>query len=245
MGRNEDRVARVRALRNHAKACSVPVAGPSAGKAKVDAMMEAIRGSSAAAGIKATAEVDYQLYLKTFEGADGKGEPKLRDAGAGQKKSFRLRGRSFLFTWNWSFLERALPDGTPPAADTRALWRLWREWKKEKKATLGVKRSTSTMERSLDSEDKNRVHLHWKIDLEEAIDHARKDAFTFHGVYPDARPTVVLLGPGGKAARGTSFAEASNRGHFYAWAPKRGTLFTGTNWHPFKDYKVGIFTAWA
>ena len=209
-------MARVRALRCHGRECGVPLAEPFAGKPKVAAMMAAIRGSSAAAAIKTKAEIDYKLYLQTFAGVHGERGPQPKPENAGQRKSFRLRGRSFLFTWNWSFLEQALPDGTPPPADTRALWRLWRHWKKEKKASLGVTRSTSTLERSLDSEDKNRVHLHWKIDLEEAIDHATRDAFTFHGVYPNARPTIAVLGPGGKAARGASFAEACNRGHFYA-----------------------------
>ena len=60
MVRNVDRVARVRALRSHATACGVQVADPSAGKTKVGAMVAAIRGSSAAAVIKAKAEVDYQ-----------------------------------------------------------------------------------------------------------------------------------------------------------------------------------------
>jgi len=33
---------------------------------------------------------------------------------------FRLRGKSFLFTWNWDFLGKDLPDGTPPPADAAA-----------------------------------------------------------------------------------------------------------------------------
>ena len=32
--------------------------------------------------------------------------------------------------------------------------------------------------------------------------------------------------------------EASNRAHFYTWAPKKGTLFTGANYKPFQDYRV-------
>ena len=41
-----------------------------------------------------------------------------------------------------------------------------------------------------------------------------------------------------KGARGVSFEEASNRGHFYCVVQKEGTLHTGTNWHPCKDYRV-------
>ena len=64
---------------------------------------------------------------------------------------------------------------------------------------------------------------------------------SFHGVLPDVRPTFAAgaaAAQPGRKARGANFAEASNRAHFYAWAPKVGTLYTGTNWHPFKDYRV-------
>ena len=47
--------------------------------------------------------------------------------------SFRLRGKSILFTFNWDFLRRAFPDGTPGAASVDALWELWRVWKREMK----------------------------------------------------------------------------------------------------------------
>ena len=33
---------------------------------------------------------------------------------------FRLRGKSFLFTWSWDFLGKDLPDGTPSPADAAA-----------------------------------------------------------------------------------------------------------------------------
>ena len=111
MVRNEHRVAKVRALRARGRECGVPLAEPFAGKAKVDAMMTAIRGSSAATEIKAKAEIDYKLYLATYEGADGEGEQQPKPGGAKQRKSFKLRGTSFLFTWNWSLCKQALPDG--------------------------------------------------------------------------------------------------------------------------------------
>ena len=33
--------------------------------------------------------------------------------------------------------------------------------------------------------------------------------------------------------------EAKNRGHFYCWAPKIGTIHVTTNYEPFKEYRVG------
>jgi len=51
-----------------------------------------------------------------------------------QRGGFRLRGKSILFTYNWNFLGRRFPDGTPAAASEDALWELWRVWKRLKKA---------------------------------------------------------------------------------------------------------------
>ena len=46
---------------------------------------------------------------------------------------FRLRGKSFLFNYNWDFFGKPFPDGTPPAADVAGLWHLWKTWKNDKK----------------------------------------------------------------------------------------------------------------
>ena len=110
----------------------------------------------------------------------------------------------------------------------------------EKKDDEGVQRSTSTLEESLNScgdGTSYRVHIHWKVNLAEAIDRETTASFSFHGVKPDARRTFVTTAQG-KAARGITWEEASNRGHFYCWAPKRGSLYKGTNWKPFADYRV-------
>ena len=77
----------------------------------------------------------------------------------------------------------------------------------------------------------DRLHFHWKVNLREPVELSNTVAFAFHGVQPDARATVVLAALT-KQARGANAAEASNRGHFYAWAPKNGTLYRGTNWAP-------------
>ena len=103
--------------------------------------------------------------------------------------------------------------------------------------TLCVVKSTSTLEESLEAKLSGRVHLHWKIDLAAAIDHSTVDAFRFHGVGPDVR-TPWVYESGEKQPRGSSYREAVNRGHFYCWAPKLGTLYTGSNWKPWRKYRV-------
>ena len=146
-----------------------------------------------------------------------------------------LRGTSFLFTYNDLFFSLFFKDGTPPFASLDGLWAAWRLWEEERKEALGIVRSTSTVERSLNSPDADRVHIHWKVDLKEPIDWRTKDSVAFHGVVPNHRTTVAH---GIKAARGTSFRAASDRGHFYTWANKLGTCRVATNYEPWIDYKV-------
>ena len=170
--------------------------------------------------------------------------PAAAAAAAAEEKPKKraLRGRSFLLTYNHDFFNKAFPDGTPAVQTTGELWRLWKKWKNEKIQELGVSRSTSTLERSLHSPLEGRVHFHWKADLHEVVDNRTTAIFWFHGIEPDVRTTSDLL-PGGsaaptRAARGVSFQEASNRGHFYCWAAKKGTLKRGTNYAPFKNFRV-------
>jgi hypothetical protein len=82
----------------------------------------------------------------------------------------------------------------------------------------------------LHSADEGRVHLHWKVDLADAVDCRTTEAFAFHGVRPDARATWEPKGI--FAARGNSQGQASNRCHFYCWAPKLGSLKRDATWKP-------------
>ena len=234
----------VKPLRAIARAFGVPQVRDNAPREKVPAMVAGIRKQPLERGDRQKLEDAVSAYLASFPGVPDYAHP----AGAGDDASgsyaagFRVRGRSFLLTYNRLFADRAFPDGTPPAASNDDLWSLWCDWKKRKKKELGVEESTSTLEESLDSEDAGRVHFHWKLNLKKAIDNATPVVFAFHGVVPDVRPTVALTSqtPAGtlKAPRGASLAEASNRAHFYAWAPKKGTLFRGTNRPPWKKYRV-------
>ena len=58
---------------------------------------------------------------------------------AGNDDKCRLRGKSFLLTYNWDFLGKVFPDGTAAAITSEELWNLWRAWRKLKKRELGGK----------------------------------------------------------------------------------------------------------
>ena len=223
------RKALVQKLRVVARSCKVSLCRDDCGMDKVRAMVEAIRASEGPTEDKEEAERYFSAFAATF----GTSVP----ATVGQPTGFRLRGRSFLLTYNWDFLNKALPDGTAPLCTPSSVWRLWKLWKKQKQEELNVILSTSTLERSLHSPTPDRVHLHWKVNLQEAVDFSSAEVFEFHGVRPDARPTTALQTETRKA-RGASFVEASNRAHFYCWVPKEGSLFRGTNYKPFLDYRV-------
>ena len=82
-----------------------PTARDDVGKAKVLAMVAALK--TASLDDEATQQVLSleQAYLHAFPGVSDQSRPvKLAP--------FRLRGTSFLLTWNWSFATRQLPYGT-------------------------------------------------------------------------------------------------------------------------------------
>ena len=233
-------------LRRCAHACGVDRCRDDAGRQKVKEMVEAIRAADGPAESQEEAEQAYASYEATYAAAPP--QEAAADAGAGAAAGqegvqagggFRLRGKSFLFTYNWKFLSRPRPDGTPPAQSEEALWNEWKAWKKARKKALGIRQSSSTLERSVKSRHKGRVHFHWKVNLATALDQATTEGFEFCGVKPDARATVVAKAADGqKKPRGANFLEASNRGHFYTVAPKVGTLYSDSNWKAWTNYRV-------
>ena len=86
-----------------------------------------------------------------------------------------------MFTYKWDFCNEAFPDGVPPVVSPEELWASWRAWAASKKQDLGAKQSTSTLERSLRCSLEGRMHIHWKINLEEPLDKKTRAVFTFHG----------------------------------------------------------------
>ena len=247
MPRNAERVALVATLRELARGCNVARVREFASRSKVQGMMASIRTADGHEDMKAQAEDTFAKYELTFnlgganqDGADVEADPGVADVADAfvqpALREFRLRGKSFLFTYNWEFFSKPFPDGTAAPVDAEALWSLWRTWKAEVKRRTKVVKSSHTMEESRESASEYRVHFHWKVDLEQPIDHRTTAAFAFHGVKPDAQTTHGV--EGAKQGRGVTAAAASNRGHFYCWAPKIGTVHVGGNWHPFRDYRV-------
>jgi len=223
------RKVQVQILRKCAKTCQVSQARDDAKRERVQEMAQAIAASSGPEQSKSDAAAAFEIYESTFadaQAADGQQPP---------RNGFRLRGKSFLLTYNWDFLHRPLPDGTAPLAGNKEVWQLWKEWKTLAKKELVVVHSTSKLEQSLNSDTPDRVHLHWKIDLKTALDQTTTDNFAFHGIRPQVETTMVDFA---KKARGGNAQMASNRGHFYCWAPKLGSLSRGSNWRPFRDYRV-------
>ena len=232
----------VQVLRKVARATGLQLVRDDAAQERVSSFAQAIESSAATEKDKRLARAAFTAYQATWasEEAPAPSVGQQAPADDGGANGFRLRGESFLLTYNWDFFNEPMPDGTAPPSDPAELWKLWVEWKATKKKELKVRQSTSKMERSLRSKDFGRVHLHWKTNLKNKLDNRSTGIFAFHGIKPDVRPTVVdkAAALAGKKARGASFQQASNRGHFYAWAPKRGTLYRGTNYKPFEDYRV-------
>ena len=160
MTRCTDRVRHAQALRKHARACNVAVVSDTSGRKLVTEMMERIRAASGPTKAKEDAEKEFKLYEQTFQDEAPLPAPPLQAAAVG----FRLRGKSFLFTYNWDFFNKALPDGVPALTDAAELWTLWCTAKKRMKKDLDIVKSSSTLEESLLSKLPGRVHLHWKVD---------------------------------------------------------------------------------
>ena len=227
----------VQSLRRAGKNCSVPLVRDSASRQRVEEFAQKVFDSDGPEEEKTAARRALEAYLQTWPGeAEEDEEEGQEEEEQAEQAGFRLRGRSFLLTYNWDFWGKLFPDGTAAPSTVAELWSLWREFKKEKKKELQVKKSTSTLEESLKSADAGRVHFHWKVDCLKDFDEPDTKCFAFHGVCPDARRSLVTAAS--KQARGANVAEASNRGHFYCWAPKVGTLRVGTNYAPFDDYRV-------
>ena len=138
----------VQTLRASGRACGVPLVRDDVGHAKVCAFAEAIEASAGPRDAKVKARAACAAYARLRAPLGEALLPEERGQGAaGERGACRLRGKSFLLTYNWDFFGKAFPDGSPPAASPGALWTSWRVWTAGKKQELGVERITSTVER--------------------------------------------------------------------------------------------------
>jgi len=154
-----------------------------------------------------------------------------------QDAKFRLRARAFLLTFN-SLLFAAVPD----------IWQLFLNWVQERCKSFAATYWSATMEESLNSEDKGRVHFHcyfsWHDSSSSGIDHTTTDAWMFRGV----RPRVDI----NREHRGPShWRKATQHGHFYVQVCKKGTLNAATNyaawggdWVPDAWWVVTLWRPW-
>jgi hypothetical protein len=137
-------------------------------------------------------------------------------------------------TAEWKFHAAQLTynsvDGDWASADKivlRALFDRFVSFVDELSKQLKMTKASITMEESLATGTHVHIHLYFHTD---SLYHRRNlDPFTFEGIHPH----VVA-----NRARGNAFSGAVRHGHFYVVAEKVGTLFTWTNFVPFREYPV-------
>lgn len=239
----------IQSLRRAGVVCNIHGISDDASRPRVEAFVNTILASAGPSKAKALARASLAEYVSTFKGdAQGASDKKTKKRARSRKTVTgpavtngpplrRVRGKSHLFTYNWDFLGSPYKDGSAHARDAEELWQQWQTWEAQAQSRLGVSRHSATIEQSLNADCDDRLHIHWKIDLESPVDLPSVEPFAFHGIWPDVRSTWDSIGSG-KKARGTSLEMSSNRAHFYCWCEKKGSLFQSTNWEPFVDYRV-------
>ena len=125
-------------------------------------------------------------------------------------KSFRLRARAFMLTFNsLSFVADA------------AFFKDLVAWVKERVKRFGATIYSACLEQSEHSDDEGRVHLHayfsWHSAGSQGIDHTTTDEWVYLGV----RPRVDC---NSEARSAWQWLKATQHGHFYVQVEKEGTV---------------------
>ena len=121
-------------------------------------------GNGEGGGVEAEAEGAAGNAGGAEEATGGAGE---QGGEGGAERGFRMRGKSFLITYNYRFFSRPFPDGTPACASPNALWLLWKEWLAGRVEAIAITTYTLKMEESLNSPDEKRVHIHLKVNFKD------------------------------------------------------------------------------
>ena len=111
-------------MRKAAKAAGVhhsDLPKDNASREKVQALARKVEESNASAAQKAEVAAAFKAYEDSWPVEEDECEEDYELV-----KGFRLRGTSFLLTYNWDFFGTDFPDGTPAAASPGGLWRLWK-----------------------------------------------------------------------------------------------------------------------
>ena len=128
-------------------------------------------------------------------------------AAASKEGAFRFQSRAVLLTY----------QGIDAAeAEALKVWRRFLNFAKSNKRTWGVVHWTATMETNKDGGH----HLHLMLDFLKSVDRTAP-FFSFEGRSPNARANDLL---GAGWSRSEQWQVSVNRGHFYVWANKRGTV---------------------
>ena len=116
MDAKETRKSLVKQLRAYARFCGAKQVRDDCGRAKVSVMFKSICNKATA-----TQKVEAQ---KVFDAYEATWNPTKVDEEVGPEstdRKFRLRGKSFLLTYNWDFFGKALEDNTSRSEDVAAL----------------------------------------------------------------------------------------------------------------------------
>ena len=106
-----ERKVHVQALRACARACGIALVRDDAGQGRVRDFVAAIAGSRGPAREKAKAREAYRAYAATWP-PTGVALPLAPQAPANIGGGHvRLRGTSFMLTYNWDFFHTPFPDG--------------------------------------------------------------------------------------------------------------------------------------
>ena len=124
-----------------------------------------------------------------------------------QRDGFRVRARAVLLTY------QGFAAGTSEAS---RVWGGFLKFVQRNKKAWGVNHWTATLETNQDGNH----HLHLMLDFFQAIDRTSR-FFAFESRCPNASPND-LLGDGW--SRSKRWQTSVDRGHFYAWANKKGTV---------------------
>ena len=124
-----------------------------------------------------------------------------------KEKAFRFQSRAVLLTYQGF-----------DAVEVEALkaWSRFLAFVHSNKRAWGVSHWTATMEKNKDSAH----HLHLMLDFSQSVDRTAR-FFAFEDCCPNARAND-LLGVGW--SRSNQWQESVDRGHFYVWANKKGTV---------------------
>ena len=125
MPRSKERYDSIASLRQLAQEFEVTPCSRNAVLEDVEKMVKALRKKRLNKKQRESLESAYLIVAgPSLDSATAAEEqPAVQPA---EENKRRLRGRSFLFTYNWHFFGRCLPDGTSPFGGVAQLWKEWK-----------------------------------------------------------------------------------------------------------------------